>query len=64
MTSSRKGLRKHKYTKITENRLRVIIILATLVVAVLAITLKVELPAVWTFLTVVVTATLGKVTAS
>jgi hypothetical protein len=60
----RKARRSLKTFNVTENRLRLIIIIAALLIAALAIGLKVELPAVWTFLTVVVTAALGRATTS
>ncbi len=46
--------------RLTDNRLRLAAIIAALIVASIAIILRVEAPAVWTFLGLVVTAILGQ----
>ncbi len=45
---------------VTDNQLRLAAIIATLMVAALAVGLRVETPTVWSFLLLVITAILGQ----
>jgi len=46
--------------KLTNNRLLLIAILATLIVAALAIIMRMDSPSIWAFLCLVITALLGQ----
>ena len=46
--------------RLTDNRLRLATILAALIVAAIAVILRVESPAVWAFLGLVITAIFGQ----
>ena len=51
---------RRPFARLTDNRLRLTVILAALGVAALAVILHVESPTVWTFLGLVITTLLGQ----
>ena len=55
MTNNSTSPRKN-VSRLTDNRLRLIAIIATLFVAGIAIALRIDTPSVWTFLSLVITS--------
>ena len=55
MTNNSTSPRKN-VSRLTDNRLRLIAIIATLFIAGIAIAMRVDTPAVWTFLSLVITS--------